>query len=138
MPRPAYESRLRNLTPENPMNVNHYVGFDAHKKTVSYCVKTADGRVLDRPRNAPPAPAGLLPRAKRSGGPGQNRRAPSAFAASTASRTLHYCEARSDPSNGQQGEDMRLTRTKWPYYAPLIQREINGLRVATIFISYGL
>jgi hypothetical protein len=25
MPRPAYESRLRNLKPENPMNVNHYI-----------------------------------------------------------------------------------------------------------------
>ena len=26
------------------MNVNHYIGFDVHKKSVSYCVKTADGR----------------------------------------------------------------------------------------------
>ena len=25
------------------MNVNHYVGFDVHKKSVGYCVKAADG-----------------------------------------------------------------------------------------------
>jgi transposase len=29
------------------MNVNHYIGFDVHKKTVSYCVKTADGRIVE-------------------------------------------------------------------------------------------
>jgi hypothetical protein len=35
--RPANESRLRNLKPENPMNVNHYIyiGFDVHKKTTT-------------------------------------------------------------------------------------------------------
>lgn len=27
------------------MNVNHYIGFDVHKKTVSYCVKRADGTI---------------------------------------------------------------------------------------------
>ena len=36
MPRPAYESRLRNLKPKNPVNVNHYIGFDVHKKTINY------------------------------------------------------------------------------------------------------
>jgi hypothetical protein len=36
MPRPAYESRLRNLEPKNPVNVNHYIGFDVHKKTINY------------------------------------------------------------------------------------------------------
>jgi transposase len=29
------------------MNVNHYIGFDVHKKSVSYCVKSADGRILE-------------------------------------------------------------------------------------------
>jgi hypothetical protein len=36
MPRPAYESRLRNLKPKNPVNVNHYIGFDVDKKTINY------------------------------------------------------------------------------------------------------
>src|SRR6266849_1353492 len=47
MPRPALRSRLRNLKQENPMNVNHYIGFDVHKKSVSYCVKTGDGRIVE-------------------------------------------------------------------------------------------
>ncbi len=29
------------------MNVNHYIGFDVHKKTVSYCVKTAAGAIVE-------------------------------------------------------------------------------------------
>jgi transposase len=29
------------------MNVNHYIGFDVHKKTVSYCVKTTDGQIVE-------------------------------------------------------------------------------------------
>ena len=29
------------------MNVNHYIGFDVHKKSVSYCVKTADGAIVE-------------------------------------------------------------------------------------------
>jgi transposase len=29
------------------MNVNHYIGFDVHKKSVSYCVKTAGGRIVE-------------------------------------------------------------------------------------------
>src|ERR1700733_12419101 len=28
------------------MNVIHYIGLDVHKKTVSYCIKTADGRIV--------------------------------------------------------------------------------------------
>src|ERR1039457_810093 len=47
MPRPASAGRLRNLKQENPMNVNHYIGFDVHKKTVSYCVKIADGTIVE-------------------------------------------------------------------------------------------
>src|ERR1039457_2601682 len=46
-PRPAHHSRLRNLRQENPMNVNHYIGFDVHKKSISYCVKAADGTILE-------------------------------------------------------------------------------------------
>ena len=29
------------------MNINHYIGFDVHKKSISYCVKTADGQILE-------------------------------------------------------------------------------------------
>ncbi|MBV9339802.1 MAG: IS110 family transposase [Acidobacteria bacterium] len=29
------------------MNVSHYIGFDVHKKTVNYCVKTADGTIVE-------------------------------------------------------------------------------------------
>ncbi len=29
------------------MNVNHYIGFDVHKKSISYCVKAADGRIVE-------------------------------------------------------------------------------------------
>ena len=29
------------------MNVNHYIGFDVHKKSISYCVKAADGTILE-------------------------------------------------------------------------------------------
>src|ERR1039457_5824170 len=46
-PRPAHHSRLRNFRQENPMNVNHYIGFDVHKKSISYCVKAADGTILE-------------------------------------------------------------------------------------------
>jgi transposase len=29
------------------MNVNDYIGFDVHKKSISYCLKTADGRIVE-------------------------------------------------------------------------------------------
>lgn len=29
------------------MTANHYIGFDVHKKSVSYCVKTADGQIVE-------------------------------------------------------------------------------------------
>jgi transposase len=29
------------------MNISHYIGFDVHKKSVSYCVKTADGKIVE-------------------------------------------------------------------------------------------
>ena len=46
-PGPAFESRPGNLNQENPMNVNHYIGFDVHKKSISYCVKAADGTICE-------------------------------------------------------------------------------------------
>src|SRR5690242_11358990 len=27
------------------MNIDHYIGFDVHKKTISYCIKTSDGTI---------------------------------------------------------------------------------------------
>jgi hypothetical protein len=32
---------------ENPMNSPHYIGLDVHKKTISYCVKTAAGEIVN-------------------------------------------------------------------------------------------
>jgi transposase len=32
------------------MNINHYIGFDVHKKSISYCVKTADGTIVEEGR----------------------------------------------------------------------------------------
>jgi transposase len=32
------------------MNVTHYIGFDVHKKSVSYCAKTGDGRIVEEGR----------------------------------------------------------------------------------------
>jgi transposase len=29
------------------MNISHYIGFDIHKKSISYCVKAADGKILE-------------------------------------------------------------------------------------------
>ena len=32
---------------EDPMNSIDYIGFDIHKKTISFCAKAPDGRILD-------------------------------------------------------------------------------------------
>ncbi len=29
------------------MNAIHYIGLDVHKKTIAYCVKTADGQIVE-------------------------------------------------------------------------------------------
>jgi transposase len=29
------------------MTISHYIGFDVHKKSISYCVKTADGTIVE-------------------------------------------------------------------------------------------
>jgi hypothetical protein len=34
------------------MNVIHYIGLDVHKKTISYCIKTADGRIVREGKTA--------------------------------------------------------------------------------------
>jgi hemoglobin-like flavoprotein len=47
MPRPVFANRLRNLNQENPMSINHYIGFDVHKKSISYCVKAPDGKIIE-------------------------------------------------------------------------------------------
>src|SRR5512147_1272970 len=47
MPRPARKAPAQNTHSENPMNDLHYIGFDVHKKTISYCSKTAAGEILE-------------------------------------------------------------------------------------------
>jgi len=32
------------------MNALHYIGLDVHKKTISYCIKTADGQIIEEDR----------------------------------------------------------------------------------------
>src|SRR5215469_13906755 len=47
MPTPPLQRRLRNHRQENPMTATHYIGFDVHKKSVSYCVKDAAGTIAE-------------------------------------------------------------------------------------------
>ena len=39
------------------MNSPHYIGFDVHKKTISFCVKTAAGEILEEGVMAAQRPA---------------------------------------------------------------------------------
>jgi transposase len=39
------------------MNVIHYIGLDVHKKSISYCIKTADGRIVQEGKLAASRPA---------------------------------------------------------------------------------
>ena len=32
------------------MNAIHYIGFDVHKKTISFCIKTAAGQIVEEGR----------------------------------------------------------------------------------------
>ncbi len=48
MPRPARKAPAQKTHSENPMNERHYIGFDVHKKTISYCIKTAAGDLVER------------------------------------------------------------------------------------------
>ena len=47
MLRPAMETLAQKAHQENPMNSLHYIGFDVHKKTISFCVKTAAGEIVE-------------------------------------------------------------------------------------------
>jgi transposase len=47
MLRPARKVPAQKAHSENPMTTSHYIGFDVHKKTISFCVKTAAGEVLE-------------------------------------------------------------------------------------------
>ena len=40
------------------MNALHYIGFDVHKKTISFCVKTAAGEIVEE--GSTPAERGAL------------------------------------------------------------------------------
>jgi hypothetical protein len=50
MPTPALRRRLRILELENPMNITHYIGFDVHKKHIKFCIKVADGEIVEEGR----------------------------------------------------------------------------------------
>ena len=39
------------------MTVIHYIGLDVHKKTISYCIKAADGRIVQEGKLAATRPA---------------------------------------------------------------------------------
>src|SRR6266851_1529436 len=47
MLRPAKKAPAQKAHSENPMNTLHYIGFDVHKKTISFCVKTAAGEIVE-------------------------------------------------------------------------------------------
>src|SRR6266446_7994734 len=47
MLRPAKKAPAQKAHRENPMNAPHYIGFDVHKKTISFCVKTASGEIVE-------------------------------------------------------------------------------------------
>ena len=49
MLRPAKEAPAQKAHQENPMKALHYIGFDVHKKTISFCVKTAGGENVGPP-----------------------------------------------------------------------------------------
>jgi hypothetical protein len=52
MLRPAKEAPAQTAQQENPMNALHYIGFDVHKKTISFCVKTAGGEIAGPPTSS--------------------------------------------------------------------------------------
>src|SRR5882672_3315110 len=47
MLRPARKAPAQKAHSGNPMNALHYIGFDVHKKTISFCVKTAAGEIVE-------------------------------------------------------------------------------------------
>src|ERR1700686_2760086 len=58
MLRPAKKAPAQKAHQENPMNALHYIGFDVHKKTISFCVKTAAGEIVEE-GSVPAQRAGL-------------------------------------------------------------------------------
>src|SRR5260370_8107156 len=44
--REPWRGQLQNQRKENPMNSMHYVGLDIHKKSISSCVRQADGIIV--------------------------------------------------------------------------------------------
>src|SRR5260370_8606200 len=48
MLRPAMQTPAQKAHTENPMNALHYIGFDVHKKTISFCVKTSAGEIVEK------------------------------------------------------------------------------------------
>src|SRR6202166_826704 len=58
MLRPAMQTPTQKAHLENPMNALHYIGFDVHKKTISFCVKTAAGEIVEE-GSVPAQRAGL-------------------------------------------------------------------------------
>src|SRR5260370_28345916 len=47
MLRPEKKAPTQKAHQEKPMNNLHYIGFDVHKKTISFCVKTAAGEIVE-------------------------------------------------------------------------------------------
>jgi hypothetical protein len=47
MLRRAKKASAQKAHQENPMTTPHYIGFDVHKKTISYCVKTASDKIVE-------------------------------------------------------------------------------------------
>src|SRR6266566_8380855 len=47
MLRPARKALAQKAHLENPMTALHYIGFDVHKKTISFCIKTAAGEIIE-------------------------------------------------------------------------------------------
>jgi transposase len=47
MLRLAMQTPAQKAHQENPMNSLHYIGFDVHKKAISFCVKTAAGEIVE-------------------------------------------------------------------------------------------
>src|ERR1700682_4160010 len=58
MLRPARKAPAQKAHQENPMNALHDIGFDVHKKTISFCVKTAAGEIVEE-GSVPAQRAGL-------------------------------------------------------------------------------
>src|ERR1700687_1682549 len=52
MLRPARKAPDQKAPSESPMNALHYIGFDVHKKTISCCVKTAAGEIVEEGQRA--------------------------------------------------------------------------------------